>query len=153
MSVGRDGASNLVSFLRVGVPAVEFGPLGAGHRGPEEWVSVSSLAGYRQALESSCARSRGGSMASVPPLPAATGLPASRRPRATAPPPPRKRYWWRFSLATMIIVGVTAAATSSADPALHRLDRRSDRDEANRNLHAELEDDSNMSTAANRRRS
>ncbi|HEX6602581.1 MAG TPA: M20/M25/M40 family metallo-hydrolase [Solirubrobacterales bacterium] len=52
MSVGRDGASDAVSFLRVGVPAVEFGPVGAGHHGPEEWVSVSSLATYRQALES-----------------------------------------------------------------------------------------------------
>ncbi len=52
MSVGRDGASDAVSFLRVGVPAVEFGPIGAGHHGPEEWVSVASLATYRQALES-----------------------------------------------------------------------------------------------------
>jgi succinyl-diaminopimelate desuccinylase len=52
MSVGRDGASDAVSFLRVGVPAVEFGPLGAGHHGPSEWVSVSSLETYRQALES-----------------------------------------------------------------------------------------------------
>ena len=52
MSVGRDGASDAVSFLRVGVPAVEFGPLGSGHHGPGEWVSVSSLATYRQALES-----------------------------------------------------------------------------------------------------
>jgi succinyl-diaminopimelate desuccinylase len=52
MSVGRDGASDAVSFLRVGVPAVEFGPVGAGHHGPEEWVSVSSLGTYRQALES-----------------------------------------------------------------------------------------------------
>jgi succinyl-diaminopimelate desuccinylase len=52
MSVGRDGASDAVSFLRVGVPAVEFGPVGAGHHGPEEWVSVSSLQTYRQALES-----------------------------------------------------------------------------------------------------
>jgi succinyl-diaminopimelate desuccinylase len=52
MSVGRDGASDAVSFLRVGVPAVEFGPVGAGHHGPEEWVSVSSLDTYRQALES-----------------------------------------------------------------------------------------------------
>jgi succinyl-diaminopimelate desuccinylase len=49
-SVGRDGASDAVSFLRVGVPAVEFGPLGAGHHGPEEWVSVNSLASYRRAL-------------------------------------------------------------------------------------------------------
>jgi succinyl-diaminopimelate desuccinylase len=51
MSVGRDGASDAVSFLRVGVPAVEFGPLGEGHHGPEEWVSVSSLDAYRQTLE------------------------------------------------------------------------------------------------------
>jgi succinyl-diaminopimelate desuccinylase len=51
MSVGRDGASDAVSFLRVGVPAVEFGPLGAGHHGPQEWVSVSSLHTYRQTLD------------------------------------------------------------------------------------------------------
>ncbi len=50
MSVGRDGASDVVSFLRVGVPAVEFGPVGEGHHGPEEWVSISSLEGYRQTL-------------------------------------------------------------------------------------------------------
>jgi succinyl-diaminopimelate desuccinylase len=50
MSVGRDGASDAVSFLRAGVPAVEFGPAGAGHHGPDEWVSVSSLAAYRRAL-------------------------------------------------------------------------------------------------------
>ena len=51
MSVGRDGASDAVSFLQVGVPAVEFGPAGAGHHGPEEWVSLSSLESYRQTLE------------------------------------------------------------------------------------------------------
>jgi succinyl-diaminopimelate desuccinylase len=51
MSVGRDGASDAVSFLRVGVPAVEFGPIGDGHHGPDEWVSISSLSSYRQALE------------------------------------------------------------------------------------------------------
>ncbi len=50
MSVGRDGASDVVSFLRVGVPAVEFGPVGGGHHGPQEWVSVDSLASYRRAL-------------------------------------------------------------------------------------------------------
>ena len=49
-SVGRDGASDAVSFLRAGVPAVEFGPVGAGHHGPDEWVSVSSLRNYRGAL-------------------------------------------------------------------------------------------------------
>jgi succinyl-diaminopimelate desuccinylase len=50
MSVGRDGASDVVSFLRVGVPAVEFGPIGSGHHGPEEWVSLASLASYRSTL-------------------------------------------------------------------------------------------------------
>jgi succinyl-diaminopimelate desuccinylase len=50
LSVGRDGASDAVSFLRAGIPAVEFGPVGGGHHGPEEWVSIPSLAGYRKAL-------------------------------------------------------------------------------------------------------
>jgi succinyl-diaminopimelate desuccinylase len=50
ISVGRDGASDAVSFLEAGVPAVEFGPSGAGHHGPEEWVSVESLTSYRQSL-------------------------------------------------------------------------------------------------------
>jgi succinyl-diaminopimelate desuccinylase len=48
--IGRDGASDAVSFLRAGVPAVEFGPRGGGHHGPEEWVSVESLHRYRQAI-------------------------------------------------------------------------------------------------------
>jgi succinyl-diaminopimelate desuccinylase len=50
LSVGRDGASDVVSFLRAGIPAVEFGPVGEGHHGPEEWVSIPSLARYRRAL-------------------------------------------------------------------------------------------------------
>jgi succinyl-diaminopimelate desuccinylase len=50
VSVGRDGASEVAAFLAVGIPAVEFGPAGAGHHGPEEWVSLSSLARYRRAL-------------------------------------------------------------------------------------------------------
>jgi succinyl-diaminopimelate desuccinylase len=49
-SVGRDGASDAVSFLEAGIPAVEFGPHGGGHHGPEEWVAISSLAAYRRAL-------------------------------------------------------------------------------------------------------
>ena len=50
ISVGRHGASDVVSFLDAGVPAVEFGPVGGGHHGPEEWVSVPSLERYRTAL-------------------------------------------------------------------------------------------------------
>jgi succinyl-diaminopimelate desuccinylase len=29
---------------------VEFGPAGAGHHGPEEWVSIASLGRYRRVL-------------------------------------------------------------------------------------------------------
>jgi succinyl-diaminopimelate desuccinylase len=51
LSVGRDGASDVISFLQAGIPAVEFGPIGAGHHGPEEWVSISSLVLYRKVLK------------------------------------------------------------------------------------------------------
>jgi len=50
LSVGRDGASDAASFIEAGIPAVEFGPAGSGHHGPEEWVSLSSLVRYRAAL-------------------------------------------------------------------------------------------------------
>ncbi|MGI8805537.1 MAG: M20 family metallopeptidase [Thermoleophilaceae bacterium] len=50
VSVGRDGASDAVSFQNAGVPAVEFGPTGDGHHGPEEWVSIASLESYRRSL-------------------------------------------------------------------------------------------------------
>jgi succinyl-diaminopimelate desuccinylase len=50
MSVGRDGASDAASFIEAGIPAVEFGPAGGGHHGPEEWVSLRSLSEYRRAL-------------------------------------------------------------------------------------------------------
>lgn len=50
ISVGRDGASDAISFLEAGIPAVEFGPSGAGHHGPEEWVSIPSLSECRRAL-------------------------------------------------------------------------------------------------------
>ena len=49
-SVGRNGASDAVAFLEVGVPAVEFGPRGAGHHGPDEHVDLPSLAIYRRTL-------------------------------------------------------------------------------------------------------
>jgi succinyl-diaminopimelate desuccinylase len=50
LSIGRDGASDAISFLEAGIPAVEFGPVGGGHHGPEEWVSIASLERYRKAL-------------------------------------------------------------------------------------------------------
>jgi succinyl-diaminopimelate desuccinylase len=50
IAVGRDGTSEVISFINAGTPAVEFGPIGDGHHGPEEWVSVESLDRYREAL-------------------------------------------------------------------------------------------------------
>ena len=48
--VGRDGASDAAVFLTRGVPSVEFGPVGAGHHGPDEYVEIESLNVYRRAL-------------------------------------------------------------------------------------------------------
>jgi succinyl-diaminopimelate desuccinylase len=50
LGVGRDGASDAISFIEAGVPAVECGPVGDGHHGPAEWVSIRSLGQYRQTL-------------------------------------------------------------------------------------------------------
>jgi succinyl-diaminopimelate desuccinylase len=50
IAVGRDGTSDVISFLEAGTPGVEFGPAGEGHHGPEEWVSIDSLGRYRDAL-------------------------------------------------------------------------------------------------------
>jgi len=50
IAVGRDGTSDVISFLNAGIPGVEFGPVGDGHHGPDEWVSIESLTQYRKAL-------------------------------------------------------------------------------------------------------
>lgn len=50
VSVGRHGASDIVYFQRAGIPGVEFGPVGDGHHGPNEYVVSSSLEIYRQML-------------------------------------------------------------------------------------------------------
>ncbi|HTW12839.1 MAG TPA: M20/M25/M40 family metallo-hydrolase [Solirubrobacteraceae bacterium] len=50
LSVGRDGASDAASFIVAGIPAVEFGPAGGGHHGPEEWLSLPTLTRYRHTL-------------------------------------------------------------------------------------------------------
>ena len=36
---------------RPGIPAVEFGPVGGGHHGPDEWVSIASLGALSPGLE------------------------------------------------------------------------------------------------------
>jgi succinyl-diaminopimelate desuccinylase len=92
LSVGRDGASEAAAFIRAGIPAVEFGPTGAGHHGPEEWVSISGLARYRRALvdfvrilpmslEEPVPRSRTEAADAALPTP-----PPSPKPAASAPP-------------------------------------------------------------------
>lgn len=50
VSVGRHGASDVVYFQRAGIPGVEFGPIGGGHHGPNEYVVSDSLETYRQML-------------------------------------------------------------------------------------------------------
>jgi succinyl-diaminopimelate desuccinylase len=49
-AVGRHGASDAVFFLERGIPAIEFGPAGGGHHGPEEFVDIASLRRYRRIL-------------------------------------------------------------------------------------------------------
>ncbi|HWH66540.1 MAG TPA: M20/M25/M40 family metallo-hydrolase [Gaiellales bacterium] len=49
-AVGRHGASDAVFFLERGIPAIEFGPAGGGHHGPEEYVDIDSLRRYRRIL-------------------------------------------------------------------------------------------------------
>lgn len=50
VGVGRHGASDIVYFQRAGIPGVEFGPLGGGHHGPNEYVVSESLEAYRRML-------------------------------------------------------------------------------------------------------
>ena len=50
VGVGRHGASDVVHFQRAGVPGVEFGPVGGGHHGPNEYVVSSSLEIYRRMI-------------------------------------------------------------------------------------------------------
>ena len=113
MSVGRDGASDAVSFLRVGVPAVEFGPVGAGHHGPAEWVSVSSLEAYRQALDSFL-RAIPGRLDECSRCRLAAGLPKKPPPQGDGTEAPPKR-------------SATGALHPGLDPDRRRL-RRGDRD-------------------------
>jgi succinyl-diaminopimelate desuccinylase len=48
--VGRDGASDVTYFIDGGIPGIEFGPIGEGHHGDNEYVDIESLKIYKQIL-------------------------------------------------------------------------------------------------------
>ena len=111
MSVGRDGASDAISFLQAGIPAVEFGPAGAGHHGPDEWVSISSLS----QLPAGAVRLRGAAAGRA----RAAGRAARGGGRAgvsddEAPPGRSRGLIWRGLLAGFLITLMTAGAVSAA---------------------------------------
>lgn len=50
MLFGQDGSADTRFYAAKGVPAVEFGPVGANHHGPEEYVEIDSLYVYKDIL-------------------------------------------------------------------------------------------------------
>ena len=106
MSVGRDGASDAVAFQKAGVPAVEFGPSGGGHHGPDEWVSIDSLAhlparaGRLRAQRARAVR-RG----------ARGGRPGVKRRRR--PPHPGRGVLLRALIAGILTIALSATAVAS----------------------------------------
>ena len=107
MSVGRDGASDAVAFQKAGVPAVEFGPSGGGHHGPDEWVSIDSLARYRRAL-----------VDFAPQRPRAASPTARRGGRAGVKkdgvPRPGRGVLLRALIAGVLTIALSATAVASA---------------------------------------
>ena len=47
----QHGAADTVFFQAAGIPSVEFGPAGAGHHGPEEYVELPSLGIFYSCLD------------------------------------------------------------------------------------------------------
>ncbi len=47
---GQDGSADTRFYAERGIPAVEFGPSGANHHGPGEYVDIASLAEYTRIL-------------------------------------------------------------------------------------------------------
>ena len=108
LGVGRDGASDAISFLEAGVPAVECGPSGDGHHGPEEWVSIRSLGQYRAALVEFVDLLR-------PPRR------ARLEDRLMFQDIPRPGLWKRLLLGAFLVVFAAAGATAVA--AFHEVDK------------------------------
>ncbi|WP_157999753.1 M20 family metallopeptidase [Paenibacillus elgii] len=48
---GQDGSADTRFYAEQGVPAVEFGPSGANHHGPDEYVEIRSLFEYKEILK------------------------------------------------------------------------------------------------------
>ena len=46
----QHGSADTRYFQEAGIPSVEFGPVGAGHHGPEEYVDIASLTLFRKAI-------------------------------------------------------------------------------------------------------
>lgn len=49
--IAQHGAADTAFFQMHGIPSVEFGPCGAGHHGPEEYVLISSLELFSKSLK------------------------------------------------------------------------------------------------------
>ena len=48
---GQDGSSDASFFAKKGIPAIEFGPCGANHHGPGEYVEIASLYVFKDILK------------------------------------------------------------------------------------------------------
>lgn len=48
--IAQDGTADTVFFQEKGIPSVEFGPSGAGHHGPEEYLNIESLETYKKII-------------------------------------------------------------------------------------------------------
>ncbi|MCP3772768.1 M20/M25/M40 family metallo-hydrolase [Paenibacillus sp. MZ04-78.2] len=48
---GQDGSADTRYYAKYAIPAVEFGPIGANHHGPDEYVDIESLHVYQQILQ------------------------------------------------------------------------------------------------------
>lgn len=54
--IAQHGAADTAFFQKAGIPSVEFGPCGAGHHGPEEYVEMASLEIFLRCVEGMIAR-------------------------------------------------------------------------------------------------
>lgn len=48
---GQDGTADTRFYANYRIPAIEFGPVGAGHHGPNEYVEIDSLYSYKEILK------------------------------------------------------------------------------------------------------